>query len=197
MVQVHYSGDALWARIEQAVEQVRQRLRRVADALNQAGVSNAVVGGNAIQHWVAQVDVSVVRNTRDVDIILNRDELPQAIRALEGAGFIYRHAASVTMFLDGPEAKARDAVHVVFAGERVRQDYPEPVPRIEDFELIDDVRTLPLEPLVRMKLTSFRDKDRVHIRDLISVGLVDESWLDRLPAELRLRLKQLLDDPGG
>ena len=27
-----------------------------------------------------------------------------------------------------------------------------------------------------MKLTSFRDKDRTHLRDLISVGLVDESW---------------------
>jgi hypothetical protein len=56
---------------------------------------------------------------------------------------------------------------------------------------------LSLDALVRMKLTSFRDKDRTHIRDLIDVGLVDESWLNRLPGELALRLKRLLDTPEG
>jgi hypothetical protein len=59
------------------------------------------------------------------------------------------------------------------------------------------VRTLPLESLVRMKLTSFRDKDRVHLRDLIAVGLVDASWLERMPFALRSRLVQLLEDPDG
>jgi hypothetical protein len=197
MVEIKFSGDALWARIERAVERVKDRLRRLTEALNRAGVPYAVVGGNAIQFWVSQVDESVVRNTRDVDIILSRDDLPQAIAVLEDAGFIYRHAAGVTMFLDGPDAKARDAVHVVFAGEKVREEYTEPVPDLEPFELIEDVRTLPLEALVRMKLTSFRDKDRVHVRDLISVGLVDASWLERLPIELRPRLTQLLEDPDG
>ena len=48
-----------------------------------------------------------------------------------------------------------------------------------------------------MKLTSFRDKDRVHIRDLVDVGLVDESWLERLPEALRSRLQELLDNPEG
>lgn len=197
MIEIKYSGDALWERIERAVENVRERLRRVTETLNQAGVPYALVGGNAVQHWVAQIDESVVRNTRDVDIILNRKDLPQAIEALEGAGFIYRHAGGVTMFLDGPDAKARDAVHVVFAGEKVREDYPEPVPKIDRYEMIENVRTLPLESLVRMKLTSYRRKDQVHILDMISIGLIDESWLDRLPKELRGRLKQLLDDPDG
>ncbi len=173
MVEVKYRGEALWARIERAVQNVKDRLRRTTAALNAAGVPYAVVGGNAVQHWVAQVDESVVRNTRDVDIILNRADLPRAIAALEDAGFIYRHAASALMFLDGPEAKARDAVHVIFAGEKVREEYSEPVPGIDDYEWIDDARTLPLEPLVRMKLTSFRRKDQVHLLDMISVGLVD------------------------
>jgi hypothetical protein len=48
-----------------------------------------------------------------------------------------------------------------------------------------------------MKLTSFRDKDRVHIRDINSIGLIDASWTGRLPAELAARLQQLLDDPDG
>ena len=197
MIEVKYRGEDLWTRIERAVQNVKDRLRRTTAALNAAGVPYAVVGGNAVQHWVAQVDESVVRNTRDVDIILNRADLPRAIAALEEAGFIYRHAASVDMFLDGPEAKARDAVHVIFAGEKVREEYPEPVPGIDDYELIDDARTLPLEPLVRMKLTSFRRKDQVHLLDFISVGLVDATWLDRLPSALRSRLQELLDNPDG
>lgn len=197
MPEVKYAGEALWARIERAVENVKDRLRRTTTALNAAGIPYAVVGGNAVQHWVAQVDESVVRNTRDVDIILNRADLPRAIAALEGAGFIYRHAASVDMFLDGPDAKARDAVHVVFAGEKVREEYPEPVPSIDEYALIDDARTLPLDALVRMKLTSFRRKDQVHLLDMISIGLIDATWTARLPSELAARLQELLDDPDG
>jgi hypothetical protein len=60
-----------------------------------------------------------------------------------------------------------------------------------------DSRTLPFEKLVTMKLTSYRDKDRVHIRDLISIGLLDESWLERLSPKLRRRLENLLNDPDG
>ena len=197
MIPIKYTGDALWERIERSVEKVRDRLTRVTRALNAQGIPYAVIGGNAVQHWVSQVDESVVRNTRDVDLILDEKDLSRAIPALESVGFIYRRSAGVTMFLDGPKAKARDAVHVVFAGKKVREDYPEPVPEIDRYELIGDVRTLPFDRLIAMKLTSFHDKDRVHIRDMISVGLIDASWLDRLGPQLRIRLKELLDDPEG
>ena len=197
MIEIKYVGDALWERIERAVENVKDRLKRVTGALNAANVPYAVIGGNAVQHWVSQVDESVVRNTRDVDIILNRSDLPLAISALESSGFIFRQAAGVSMFLDGPKAKARDAVHVVFAGEKVRDEYPEPVPNIDEYAMMQDARTLKLNALVRMKLTSNRDKDRVHIRDMISIGMIDESWLDQFSSELRVRLKQLLEDPEG
>ena len=197
MASVNFTGDALWGRIERAVEKVRDRLQRVTRALNSAGVPYAVVGGNAVQLWVAQVDESAVRNTRDVDIILNRADLPAASEVLEKAGFIYRHAARASTFLDGPDAKARDAVRVVFAGEKVRDEYPEAVPSVDEFTLIDDARTLNLESLVRMKLTSFRDKDRTHLRDMLDIGLIDESWPSRFSDELATRLQQLVDDPDG
>ena len=129
MVQVRYTGDALWERIERAVEKVKDRLARVTAALEGAGIPYAVVGGNAVQVWVAQVDESAVRNTRDVDI--------------------------------------------------------------------KNVRTLPLEALVRMKLTSFRDKDRVHLRDMLDVGLIDVTWLDRFSSILRTRLEELINNPDG
>lgn len=94
----------------------------------------------------------MVRNTRDVDILLNESDLERAIAALEAEGFIYRRAASVTMFLDGPNAKARDAVRVVFAGKKVRKEYPEPVPDIGQCELIDASRLERLPPTLRSRL---------------------------------------------
>jgi hypothetical protein len=56
---------------------------------------------------------------------------------------------------------------------------------------------LSLEALVRINLTAFRDKDRVHVRDLIEVGLVDSTWLSKVPRELAQRLQSLLETPRG
>jgi|GEM_PF-3984795 len=36
-----------------------------------------------------------------------------------------------------------------------------------------------------------------HLRDLIDVDLIDESWTKRLPPSLAERLQQLLDNPDG
>ncbi len=48
-----------------------------------------------------------------------------------------------------------------------------------------------------MKLTSYRLKNRVHVLDLIGVGLIDATWPARYPAPLSDRLQRLLDDPNG
>ena len=186
-----------WERMSNAVEKVRLRLMRAAHALAQASVPYAVADGNAVAAWVSRVDEAAVRNTQDVDILLRRSDLPAARAALEQAGFVYRHAAGMDMFLDGTGAKARDSVHVVFAKEKVRPDYVTPAPDVSDSEDAEAFRLLTLDALVRMKLTSFRDKDRVHVRDLMAVGLVNDSWLDRVPAPLRSRLQELLDNPEG
>lgn len=190
-------SDVSWERMSNAVERVRQRLLRAARVLEQEGVPYAVAGGNAVAAWVSRVDEAAVRNTRDVDIVLRRADLEAARGALERNGFVYRHAAGIDMFLDGPGAKARDAVHIVFAAEKVRPEYVAPAPDVTESERSGGFRLLSLDALVRMKLTSFRDRDRVHLRDFIEVGLVDESWLTRVSLSLQARLKQLLDDPEG
>jgi hypothetical protein len=190
-------SEVSWERMNNAVENVRRRLLRAASALGQAKVPYAVAGGNAVAAWVSRVDEAAVRNTQDVDIVLRRADLRTAREALEQAGFVYRHAAGLDMFLDGPEAKARDAVHIVFAAEKVRPDYTAPAPDVSESEETETFRLLSLDALVRMKLTSFRDKDRVHLRDLMDVGLVDAGWLERIPAALRARLQALLDNPEG
>jgi hypothetical protein len=190
-------GQSILDRMVRAVEKVRERLLRATSALEKAGVAYAVVDGNAVAAWVARVDEAAVRNTQDVDLLLGRSDLDAAAAALANAGFVRRHVARIDMFLDGPKAKARDAVHVVFAGEKVRADYLEPAPEITESEMFDKFRVLTLAALVRMKLTSFRDKDRVHLRDLIDVGLIDGSWTSRLPDALACRLQDLLDTPDG
>ena len=184
-------------RMVNAVEKVRLRLLRAAGALEAANVPYAVVGGNAVALWVSRVDESAVRNTQDVDILLRRADLDAARRAMEEAGFVHRSSAGMEVFLDGPGAKARDAVHIVFANEKVRPDEPAANPDVSESEAADRFRVLSLEALVRIKLTAFRDKDKVHVRDLIEVGLVDESWMARLGRELGARLQSLLDTPEG
>jgi hypothetical protein len=79
----------------------------------------------------------------------------------------------------------------------VRPDHALPAPDLIESERTDTFRVLGLDALVRMKLMSFSDKDRTHLRDLISVGLVDESWRPKLPDELAVRLHSLLDTPDG
>ena len=193
----HVVSALAWERMVTAVEKVRERLRRAAGALEQAGIPYAVAGGNAVAALVSEVDESAVRNTQDVDILLRRADLERAKEALASAGFLYRHSSGIDMFLDGPGAKARDAVHIIFAGEKVRQEYAFAAPDIKECKTTATFRVLNLEALLRMKLTSFRRKDQVHVLDFIEVGLIDESWVNRLPGELGDRLQELLDNPEG
>jgi hypothetical protein len=184
-----------WERMIRAVEKVRARLDRAVAALKAAGIPYAVVGGNAVAAWVSRVDEAAVRNTQDVDILLRREDLERAKSALADSGFVYRHSKSIDMFLDGPRAKARDAVHVVFAGEKVTADSLAPAPDVTEVDTAGPFHVVDLEPLVRMKLTSYRLKDRVHLLDMIGVGLIDASWVTRFPEEIAVRLQELLDNP--
>jgi hypothetical protein len=180
-----------------AVEKVRDRLRRAARALEEGEIPYALVGGNAVAVWVSEVDESAVRNSQDVEFLLRRVDLDRAKEALGAAGFIFRHSSGIEMFLDGPEARERDAVHILFAGKKVRPEYALPAPDVDESQMTTTCRVLSLDGLLRMKLTSYRLKDRVHVQDLIEIGLIDASWVSRLPGELGNRLQEMLDNPEG
>ena len=184
-------------RVVNAVEKVRQRLLRAAAALRAANVPYAIAGGNAVALWVSRIDEAAARNTRDVDVLVRREDFEAARAALESAGFVYRHAAGLDVFLDGPAGGPHEAVHIVFANEKVRPQEPLANPDVGESEDAGLFRVISLNALVRIKLTAFRDKDRTHLRDLIDVGLVDAGWLAHLHPVLADRLRQLLDNPEG
>ena len=138
----------------------------------------------------------MTRSTQDVDLLVNRADLPRIIDALAGVGFTHRHSSGLDMFLDGP-VSVREGVHLVFAAEVIRPEHPRPSPPVV---LDPDESAFPLthlESLVLLKLNSNRRKDQVHLLDLIAVGLIDASWPARFEDPLDARLQALLDDPDG
>ena len=197
MVEIQYTGEALWARMERAVERVTQRMRKTVRVLEDARIPYAVVGGNAVRAWVAQINEAAVRTTKDVDILIRPDDLPRMIEAMKDSGFHYRQTAGLDMFVEHEDASTRDAVHVVLSGKMVREDDYEPNPDVEPCARKHAFRTLSLEALIRMKLNSFRLKDRVHLVDMIEIGLIDETWPRKFPEPLRRRLQRLIDDPDA
>lgn len=194
---VREQGIDIFERMFRAVELVQERLNRACAALQQAQVPYAVIGGNAVAAWVATIDEGAARNTRDVDLLLAEDDLPQATIALQQAGFVRDDVMGTVVFLDGNDGKPSQGLHILIAGRKVRPEYATATPTIDQSVEIQSKRIVELEALVEMKLNSYRRKDQTHLLDMIHVGLVDDSWPDRFPPQLGNRLKELLEDPDG
>lgn len=189
--------DFSWDRMIAAVEAVKERMLRAANALEQAGIPYAVAGGNAVAAWVARVDQAAVRNTPDVDILVYRNNFETVKATLKSVGFRHRHVDNMDCFLDQGSDKLRDAVHLIYADEKVRAEHSLPSPGLQSVDQAGGYRIVSFEGLLQMKFNSYRDKDRTHLRDMIEVGLLDKSWLTRLIPEHAAKLQELLDNPDG
>ena len=177
-----------------AVDRVEKRLRLVTSALGDAAIPYAVVGGNAVAAWVGRVDPTATRATRDVDLLIRRADIGRVTGALKSLGFQREDLRSSTLFIDPDEPSRRSAVHVVWAGELVRPSYALPAPSVEDAVADPEgFMVLDLPSLVRMKLTSLCDIDRVHVADMVRVGLIDTSVRSKLPEHLQDRLASIED----
>jgi hypothetical protein len=95
------------------------------------------------------------------------------------------------MLTDAAQPSARSAVHLVFLNERVRPEYAEAVPASPPVQTREGILLAPVVDLVRMKLTSFRLKDRVHLQDLDAVGLITPEIEAQLSDLLRNRLAEV------
>lgn len=180
------------AAYDQHMKQLFDVLSRLARAFAQAGIDYRVVGGVAVFLHVHERDPLAARATRDLDVAVERAQLAAIVEAARPHGFEYRHAAGVDMLVDARQPGARSAVHLLFVREKVRPEYPEPVPDFSPpVRTAEGVLLAPVTDLVRMKLTSFRLKDRVHLQDLDAVGLIAPDVEAQLPEVLRERLREV------
>lgn len=151
----------------------------------------------SVAAWVATRDEGAMRNTQDVDILLRREDFDAAKTALTAVGFVAAETMNVTLFLDGPDGKPSQGVHVFWAGQNVHDNYVSETPLPNSSTKMSGKRVVDLVELVWMKLNSYRRKDQVHLLDLIGVGLIDDQWPQQFESSLAQRLQALLDDPDG
>jgi len=191
-------GPYSWERMIQAPLRVQERLIRATTALRNADIPYAIVGGNAVAIWVARVDPGAVRNTPDVNLLIHRADIHLALKAFESSELLLQGDSQECVFQDTRQGGKRDLLRLSIAVERNRPDELLPNPDVtESVDALDGLRVIEIDALVRMKLVGFRNKDQMHLLDLIDVGLVDNSWLERVPPALAPRLQQLLDNPNG
>ena len=180
------------------VEKLFNLLERLHSALADAGIEYRVIGGMAVFFQVSVLDPDAARLTRDVDIAVDRADLDRIAKAAETFGFRYRHVAGIDMLVSAENPKAKSAVHLVFVREKVRPIDLAPIPGFsEPTKTIEGFLLAPVPDLVRMKLTSFHLKDKTHIIDMDSVGLITPEIEAGLPDVLRQRLEKVRAEERG
>jgi hypothetical protein len=170
------------------VRRISNLADRVDQAFRAAGLDYRVVGDLATYLCVEEVEPDAGRLTKDIDIVVRREDMESIAQADEPFGLKYRHVAGVDMLVQIGEPAGRRAVHMVFSGEKVRPDYPEAVPELGEPKTLNGIRLIPLAQLVRMKLTSFCAKDEAHRIDLEEAGLITPDIEAELSSALRERL---------
>jgi hypothetical protein len=188
----------LFQAYDKHLEALSAQAERVCRALRDEGIEYRIVGGLAVLYHVASRDPLAARLTKDVDLAVNRIDLPRIAEAVRALGLEYRHVAGVDMFVDAKAPKARSGIHLLFAGERVRPADLEPVPSFSE-PTVNEAGILLVAPaeLIRMKLISYRQRDKTHIVDMDSVGLITPEIEASLTEALRDRLQQVRAEERG
>jgi hypothetical protein len=160
-------------------------LHKITDALAAEDIPHELIGGLAVLIHVEEADPTQTALTRDVDLMVRRSDLERIKEAAARNGFRFRHAAGVDMLLYGSAESAKNGVRLIFSEEKVRI--------LPERKVIHgrEVWVVPVPDWVRMKLSSYRDKDRVHIRSMDAAGLITREVEKGLPDELRSRLQHI------
>ena len=185
-------GELLNLMFEQRLFDLVGVLHRITEPLMAESVPHELIGGLAVLVHVEEADPEQSTLTRDVDLMIQRSDLEKVKAVASRHGFRFRHTAGLDMLLHGPADSARNAVHLIFSGEKVRPNQATPNPPIQPVRkavLGREVFVIPVGDLVRMKLSSYRDKDRVHVRAMDAAGLITPEVVRGLPEELQGRLR--------
>ncbi len=187
-------GEAVNTLFEERLFDLVGVLHRITDTLVADNIPHELIGGLAVLVHVEEADPTHATLTRDVDLMVRRADLERIKQAAAKNGFRFRHAAGGDMLLYGHTDSAKNAVHLIFSGEKVRSNQATANPPIApEKKRIHGkaVRVIPVADLARMKLSSFRDKDRVHIRSMDAAGLITAPIEKSLPKRLQSRLRRI------
>lgn len=178
---------------ETGMYSLQSELERVVKLLREAGVPFEVIGGVAVNaHLLASDQRSRMFVTADVDLLTEREHLSDIIRAAESSGYQAKKIIGGYMLIR-PGQRVAEAVHFVFAGEKSKSTqvivHPQVRPQeMPFFEL--QIPVAPLSDLVKMKLSSLRAKDVVHLQILEDAGMITRDIEADLPEVLKENLKE-------
>jgi hypothetical protein len=183
-------GDAVNLVFEQRLFDLVGVLHKITGPLEAGHVPHELVGGLAVLIHVEESDPAHSMLTRDVDLMIRRSDIGRVIEIAEGCGFRFRHAAGVDMLLYGDTMKT--PIHLLFSGEKVRATQATPNPDISPVRKTvhgENVAVISVADLLRMKLSSWRLKDQVHVQVMDAAGLITPGVENTLFEELRVRLR--------
>jgi hypothetical protein len=179
---------------EQGMYSLMDDLERIVTVFRDAKILFEVIGGVAVNAHILGVHRSRSFVTRDIDLLVQRDDLQRIVSSAESAGYTGRKIIGGFMLIL-PGQQPEEAVHMLFVGEKARSSHPFPNPVIhpEEKHLAEFGVSVPvarLQDLVHMKLNSFRPKDEAHLEILDKCGLITSSIESDLPVALKERLAQ-------
>ena len=116
-------GEAVNTVFEERLFDLVGILHRISDTLAAELIPYEVIGGLAVLIHVEEANPEHSVLTRDVDIMVLRSDLERVKRNAAKHGFRFRHAAGVDMLIFGDAESTRNAVHLIFSGEKVRPHY--------------------------------------------------------------------------
>jgi hypothetical protein len=187
-------GEAINTLFEERLFDLVGVLHKIVQVLSEEGIAYELIGGLAVLIHVEEANPELTALTRDVDLMIRREDLERIKQAAGANGFRFRHTAGVDMLLYGETDSARNAVHLIFSGELVRPNQASPNPPIAPKKKRihgGEVMVIPVADLVRMKLSSFRLKDQVHVKSMDAAGLITPEVEAHLSAELSTRLQHV------
>ena len=187
-------GEAVNILFEERLFDLVGILHRISHSLLVANVPHELIGGLAVLVHVEEADPAHSMLTRDVDLLVRREDLERIKDAAHHEGFRFRHTAGVDMLLYGDTVSARNAVHLLFSGEKVKPSQETVNPPIAPEKksiLGQEVMVISLGDLVCMKLSSYRLKDQVHVQVMDAAGLITPFVEQQLTPELLRRLRHV------
>jgi len=166
---------------------VHVTMRRVAQRLEQAGISFVIVGGMAVNAHGHR------RTTGDVDFLVTAEGFESFLKLL-GSGDFERVTGRARRFLDRATAVTFD---LLITGRFPGSGKPGPIVFPDPAavkQLIGDLPYVDLITLIQLKLAARRYKDFGDVVELIRAHRLDESFGDKLHPSVRADYIECLEE---